>query len=407
MPRKPKNTKASKDAGPLRQNARHWFVTQHDTDAFWKKADPQEHYAFKYMAFQTEECPKTGNWHIQAFVQFTCQVRGSTVQRLFGGSKPHIEVSHHPAECRLYCMKEETRVFGPEEWGVWEPTFAKGFRTDLTVAKYNIRIHANYRRCLDDDALDPITSKYPKWVADQLTMVPRFIKPPPVVICYYGPTQTGKTYRCHMENPGVHEVQLSNKFINYSGQEKVLFDEFDKDPWPFGLTLKLLDRFPFQINIKNGYSWWEPTHIFLTASTHPREWFLCKPDYREEYWPQLERRFTSIIDTTGSTEPLPPPAPPCPNLPQSPVYPSDILDDASIDLLPDLNEDMDKEGSTETIPEGDERSEESLRREEAGDFPLLFPWEFDGNDGPNVEEVVEEEDEYNVLGGAQPPTNSQ
>jgi len=287
-----------------RQNARNWIVTQHDLEAFWR-ADFQEHYAFQYMVYQVEECPKTHSWHVQAFIQFKCCVRGSTVQRLMGGSAPHIEVAHHPSEARDYCMKEATRLTPPVEYGEWRPEFTKGYRTDISVAKQVIRHHGNFRRCLDDDSLDTITARYPKWVTEQLTMVSRPLRKPPVVTVYYGPTLTGKTLRCHQLNPGIHELRYDNGFMNYSGQSCVLFDEFDKAPWPFGLMLKLLDRYPFQVNVKNGYVWWEATHIFITATDAPEDWYLGK-NVPMDHIPQFTRRLTTVINTAGSVFPASP-----------------------------------------------------------------------------------------------------
>ncbi|ALE29638.1 replication associated protein [Lake Sarah-associated circular virus-17] len=338
-------------ANPTRQNARHWIVTQHDIDAFWR-GDPTGHHAIKYLVFQVEQGAGTSAWHIQGFIQFKTCVRGSVVQRLFGGNKPHVEVAHHPSQAREYCMKEDTQVTPPEEFGTWEPTFAQGYRSDLTVAKLQIRQHGNYRRCLDDDALDTVTARYPKWVADQLTMVPRPLRPIPIVTVYYGPTNTGKTARCHINNPGIHEIRLDNGFINYTGQSCVLFDEFDKDPWPFGTMLKLLDRYPFQINVKNGYSWWEATHIFITATEAPCDWYLGKKGVNSDHIPQFLRRLTNVVNTTGSV--LPPPLPLSP--PTLPVPPSPEIEEQQEEATMELDD--------PTNPEDYENSEERDLREE-------------------------------------------
>ena len=278
-----------------RNNARHWIITQHDIDAFWL-AQP-EHVALKYWCYQIEEGEESKSWHAQIFMQFSQCVKGSVVQRMVGGNNPHIEVAHHPVEARNYCMKEDTRVTEPVEYGVFNVKYTQGYRTDLNIAKLAIREHGNYRKCLEDDSLDQITSRHPKWVQDQLTMVQRTIRDPPIVTVYYGPTMTGKTLRCHVNNPGIHEVRLDSGFINYSGQDLILFDEFDKEPWPFGLMLKLLDRYPFQVNIKNGYCWWEPSRIFMTSTEHPSEWYIGKKGVNPDHINQFIRRINILINT--------------------------------------------------------------------------------------------------------------
>lgn len=293
----------TKEIGVTRQNARNWMFTQHDLDAFWK-CTLTEHYAFQYMVYQIEECPKTTAWHAQGFVQFMVQVRGSTVKNMVGGNA-HIEVAHMPALARKYCMKDETRLTPPVEYGKWNEQMTQGHRTDLTVAKYKIRELGSFTECLDCDSLDKVTASYPKWVSAQLEMVQRPIREAPNVTVYFGPTLTGKTFRCHAENPGIHELRYNNGFMNYSGQKCVLFDEFDKAPWPFDLILKLLDRYPFQVNVKNGYCWWEVTDIFMTGTESPEKWFVgthANPDHI----PQFMRRITRIVDTTGIPTPSSP-----------------------------------------------------------------------------------------------------
>jgi len=251
---------------------RAWCFTHQvqERDPF-AEAEPQNHPQFRYMVYQTEVAPDTGRVHVQGYIEFKQAVRRNALKDLLGGLA-HIEPRRGTRkQARDYCMKADTRMPGTEPIELGEfSEGGQGNRLDLTKAKAEIRSLGNYRKCLDTDSLDRVTARHPRWVTDQLMMVPRGMRTPPIVTVYYGPTNTGKTYRCHQAFPGlVHEVRLDNGFVNYSGQQYVLFDEFDKDPWPFGLMLKLLDRYPIQINIKNGYVWWEPTHIFITATESP------------------------------------------------------------------------------------------------------------------------------------------
>jgi len=286
-----------KSKNPLQSKARNWLITQHDVAAWWT-ADFQEHHAFRYCVYQIEECPKTGSWHAQIYLQFSKLVSGSAVQRHVGGKSPHIEVAYKPVEARAYCMKEETRVTPPCEMGIWKEDFVKGERTDLTIVNMKIREHGTYRDCLTDDVLDVITSKYPKWVADQLTMVTPTLKVKPKVTVFYGPTGTGKTFRVFKEDPTAVKLTYDGKFIDYSGQKVVLIDEFDKHPWPFGMMLELTDPYPMRVNIKNGYANWDVTHIYLTATIHPNEWFIGQRGYDESKWDQFERRIDRCVHMT-------------------------------------------------------------------------------------------------------------
>jgi len=297
-----------------RQRYRAWCFThqvQLDNDAF-EAATPQTHKNFRYMVYQTETAPETGRVHIQGYIEFTGPLELNSVRNLLGG-QAHVERRRGTRdEARAYCMKADTRMPGtePTELGDWNQN--ERSRTDLTEAKKRIRELGTYRKCLDEDSLDTTTARHPKWVADQLAMVPKTIRQKPVVTVYYGPTNTGKTYTCFSENPGLHTLELNGGFMNYTGQTHVLFDEFDKRPWPFGLMLKLLDVYPLQVNVKNGYCNWEATHIFITSTTPPGEWFLNDKNYQVDFYPQLERRITTVVFTGV------PPAPPVVPLPPTP-----------------------------------------------------------------------------------------
>lgn len=178
-------------SNPRNTQSANWLYTQHDTDAFYKSNWYQCVY-LQYHVFQVEQCPSTGTWHIQGFIQYTKRMKGTTVQNMLGGPC-HIEPAKNVNDCRTYCMKEETRVTPTEEFGVFNAKTGQGQRTDLNDARDRIRAHTNYASCLDDYSLDSITSRFPRWVHEQLSRVPHLIRPKPTVIVYYGPTQTGKT----------------------------------------------------------------------------------------------------------------------------------------------------------------------------------------------------------------------
>jgi len=346
---------------------RAWCFThqvQLDNDAF-EAAQPQLHEHFRYIVYQTEVAPDTGRVHIQGYIEFKQPMRFAAVKTLLGG-QAHLERRRGTRlQARDYCMKEDSRMPGTEftEIGDWNAG-GQGRRVDLTQSKKKIRELATYRKCLDEDELDSVTARHPRWVADQLTMVSRTIRNPPIVTVYHGPTNTGKTYRCFLNNPGLHAVRYDNGFVDYSGQTHVLFDEFDKKPWPFGLMLQLLDRYPLRINIKNGYIWWEPTHIFITSTEPPEAWFVNDKGYQTDYLPQLLRRLTSVINTTGYVPPQ------------------------------DNAQRNDMEPVVAIVAPGEEHSEHSMEMN-LTETP------------PTVEMTVsEEEDEFNVLGGNL-PQNSQ
>ena len=69
-----------------------------------------------YYKFQVEQCPKTGNMHLQGYVHFKNNLGMKTVKKKLG--EGHYEVRKGTAEeAAAYAGKDETRVDGPWENG--------------------------------------------------------------------------------------------------------------------------------------------------------------------------------------------------------------------------------------------------------------------------------------------------
>nr|WLD18019.1 replicase [Papaya leaf curl Vikaspuri alphasatellite] len=76
-----------------------------------------------YACWQEEESPTTRRRHLQGYLQLKGQKTLNQVKALFGDLKPHLEKqrARRTDEARDYCMKEETRVSGPYEFGDYCP----------------------------------------------------------------------------------------------------------------------------------------------------------------------------------------------------------------------------------------------------------------------------------------------
>nr|CCC20969.1 truncated replication associated proten [Croton yellow vein mosaic alphasatellite] len=74
-----------------------------------------------YACWQEEESPTTRRRHLQGYLQCKGQRTLKQVKSLFGDLNPHLEKqrARKTDEARDYCMKEETRVSGPFEFGVY------------------------------------------------------------------------------------------------------------------------------------------------------------------------------------------------------------------------------------------------------------------------------------------------
>lgn len=92
----------------------------------------------QYCVWQYEKCPETGRLHIQGYAEFLKPQRVAGARRILGlPQSTHFEARLGTKEdARKYCMKEETRVLGPFERGVWNPARTGGERNRLDIAAF-------------------------------------------------------------------------------------------------------------------------------------------------------------------------------------------------------------------------------------------------------------------------------
>nr|QEL50689.1 replication initiator protein [Okra leaf curl alphasatellite] len=78
-----------------------------------------ENTAVSYACWQEEESPTTKRRHLQGYLQCKGQRTLAQIKSIFGDLNPHLEKqrARKTDEARDYCMKEETRVSGPFEFG--------------------------------------------------------------------------------------------------------------------------------------------------------------------------------------------------------------------------------------------------------------------------------------------------
>lgn len=144
----------------VRSNA--WCITCFDLD-HWMV--PDQHTNFKYLVYQVEIAPTTGQWHVQGYLELHRVARLTAVTAMFS-CELHIEprVANRD-QARTYCMKADTRVPGTEplEWGTWVPS-KQGQRTDLVAAATTIRDSTSWANVVNNPDLFPIMARHGKWV---------------------------------------------------------------------------------------------------------------------------------------------------------------------------------------------------------------------------------------------------
>lgn len=111
----------------------------------------------------------------------------------------------------------------------------------------------------------------------------------PEVIWIYGKAGKGKTESVYDKHSDIYPKDETLWWDNYSQNEVILIDDFDNGI-PYRTLLRILDRYPYQGQIKGGYIHINSPYIYITCEFHPDHYWECN-----EY-DQVARRLTSVIE---------------------------------------------------------------------------------------------------------------
>jgi hypothetical protein len=119
----------------------------------------------------------------------------------------------------------------------------------------------------------------------------------PICIWYYGDTGTGKTARAfnNYPNPYIKDNCLGGFFEGYDAHETIILDDMRADTFKWNELLRLTDRYPNRLNVKNTSRQNLAKYIIITSPKSPQEMFEGKII---ENIHQLIRRFSEITQFT-------------------------------------------------------------------------------------------------------------
>ena len=85
----------------------------------WTLLCPDEWKDVAYCVYQLEACPETGRPHFQGYIEFVGKKSFSWIhENCEGLETAHFETRRgNQSDARRYCMKEDTRLEGPWEYG--------------------------------------------------------------------------------------------------------------------------------------------------------------------------------------------------------------------------------------------------------------------------------------------------
>ncbi len=263
--------------------ARSWCFTSYKTSA------DLDYGECRYICWGEEVCPSTGRPHLQGYVEFESAVTRSSAARRIGDASAHFER-------RRGTQKQAIEYTCKVPGGAWEEHGSKGSqgkRTDLDAVRDCLADGGTLREVLDTGA----SYQGVRYAEKVLTYRERVRSSPPHVVWCWGPTGTGKSrYAAEASEAAGHSADdiywhAGGKWWDgYDGHGVVIMDDFRPEDLKFQFLLRLLDRYPFRVEVKGGYRQFRSPEIYITCPKHPSE---C---YREsgEDLDQLIRRINEI-----------------------------------------------------------------------------------------------------------------
>lgn len=167
---------------------------------------PVDHEAFSYCVYQKEQCPQTGRLHLQGYLVLKTQTRFLQVKAMFSPCQLHLESrkarTHKPA--RDYCMKEDTRVDGPWEFGecpVENGGKSQADKIDWKSVREKVQAYTYWSHVLntDDEELLRATAYKPQFVKELFLTKPVQLPDPGIEL-----TKWEKKVIAILEGPPVH-----------------------------------------------------------------------------------------------------------------------------------------------------------------------------------------------------------
>lgn len=255
------NTSPSHDDEDVRSlpTSRHknWMWTAFDTQVPKFNWDHVQ-----YEVHQLEEAPSTGLPHFQGYVQFKNAKALSALKKMHKTAHWEERQGTHE-QAKQYCMKEDTRIEGPFEFG--QERNEQGRRNDLDalytslqggmserdVSHQHFRSFIKFHRGID------------RWRQVQYSQRTT----PPIVTLIYGPSGSGKTRFVYAKHgyEVTYSVTDSKWWNGYAQQEAVLFDEVDFYERTPREWLQILDRYPYQVPNKGGFVPFNSRYIYIIS----------------------------------------------------------------------------------------------------------------------------------------------
>lgn len=204
--------------------------------------------------------------HLQGYFGGKKLLKLSAVKKL--NARAHWEIAEgSPLSNKIYCTKEDQSAWTK---GVF-PAVSQGRRSDVSLMR-DLVVEGKSRLDLYNAA-----TSYQAFRFGELGLAllgPRRTWAPEVH-WFYGPTGTGKSHEAFRQAPnafwansvGHHGQQWW--WCGYAGEADVIVDDFRSHWCSMAFLLRLLDRYPIQVQSKGGNLPFLARRIFITGPVEP------------------------------------------------------------------------------------------------------------------------------------------
>lgn len=276
----------SEDGLSGREKVRGWqFTLNNPTEDDMARIQSMPELSYVKRMLVAREVGDSGTPHLQGQVMFTEPVRLAQAKKRIG-RRAHLEPVIHWSSLTVYNEKDGD-IFVD-----FNMKSSQGARSDLT----SFCLALTESSLADVGRDNPATFvRYHRGLAEykNLLAVPRDPNTGPDVTWIHGGPGVGKSLVVHRREPDLWSGPPANGFYNgYNNQPAVIFDDFRCDDMPLRELLRILDRYPTNVNTKGGYRLWQPARIYITSCWHPRD---VGYDGDREDIAQLLRRIGRII----------------------------------------------------------------------------------------------------------------
>lgn len=276
----------SSETMPQAAPAKHYCFTLNEIEEgkSAKELVEEIHQAFdaEYTIGGLEKAPTTGHLHLQGYLALKTKKRITALIKI---KQMHFIVARgSPEENKKYCSKEGDWFEAGEI-----PVQERGKRNDMKKIHQMVWVEG---KTVAEVAAMPGSHQGLRYAQtlSELRPPPRRTEPPQVIWAH-GPTGSGKSRWAFHGHEGAYVAPGTKWFNGYQAHEIVIFDDFRAGDMPFNLLLRLLDRYPMQVETKGGFTHWCPKKIIITTSLPPD---LAYGGVPQEDMRQLVRRITEV-----------------------------------------------------------------------------------------------------------------